>query len=212
MSTSRRGSSPETPIDLSLGLRRARAATLLTLALPGSAYLYQGEELGLPEVVDLPEEVLADPIWERSGHEVRGRDGCRVPIPWTRSGSVAGLRGRPALVAPAAVVERPLGRGATGCRGLDVGALPRRAGAAPQRAGRSATAPCAGVDGPPGALFFERDDAGSRLVCAVNRRRPDRGADWPASDRRRCRSRAAPPTRTGSSLSGHPPSPGCASR
>jgi len=64
------------------GLRRARAAALLTLALPGSAYLYQGEELGLPEVTDLPEEVLQDPVWERSGHTERGRDGCRVPMPW----------------------------------------------------------------------------------------------------------------------------------
>ncbi len=66
----------------SRGLRRARAATLLMLALPGSAYLYQGEELGLPEVTDLPEELLRDPVWERSGHTERGRDGCRVPIPW----------------------------------------------------------------------------------------------------------------------------------
>ncbi|QIS15165.1 glycoside hydrolase family 13 protein [Nocardia arthritidis] len=66
-----------------LGTRRARAAALLTLALPGSAYLYQGEELGLAEVTDLPEEVLADPIWERSGRTERGRDGCRVPIPWS---------------------------------------------------------------------------------------------------------------------------------
>jgi alpha-glucosidase len=70
------------PTDLDLGLRRARAAALLTLALPGSAYLYQGEELGLPEVEDLPEEALQDPTWERSGHTVRGRDGCRVPLPW----------------------------------------------------------------------------------------------------------------------------------
>jgi alpha-glucosidase len=68
--------------DLDVGLRRARAAALLTLALPGSAYLYQGEELGLPEVEDLPEEVLQDPTWERSGHTDRGRDGCRVPLPW----------------------------------------------------------------------------------------------------------------------------------
>lgn len=66
-----------------VGVRRARAAVLLTLALPGSAYLYQGEELGLPEVTDLPDEVLADPVWERSGHTDRGRDGCRVPIPWS---------------------------------------------------------------------------------------------------------------------------------
>jgi alpha-glucosidase len=71
------------PADFGLGLRRARAATLLTLALPGSAYVYQGEELGLPEVEDLPESVLQDPTWERSGHTERGRDGCRVPIPWS---------------------------------------------------------------------------------------------------------------------------------
>ncbi len=71
------------PADLALGLRRARAAALLTLALPGGVYLYQGEELGLPEVEDLPEEVLQDPTWERSGHAARGRDGCRVPLPWS---------------------------------------------------------------------------------------------------------------------------------
>ncbi|MER5185398.1 glycoside hydrolase family 13 protein [Streptomyces sp. NPDC002896] len=71
------------PCDRALGTRRARAAALLMLALPGSAYVYQGEELGLYEVEDLPESVLQDPTWERSGHTVRGRDGCRVPIPWT---------------------------------------------------------------------------------------------------------------------------------
>ncbi|TDQ52069.1 glycoside hydrolase family 13 protein [Actinorugispora endophytica] len=65
------------------GLARARAAVLLMLSLPGSVYLYQGEELGLPEVTDLPEEVLQDPTWERSQHTERGRDGCRVPLPWS---------------------------------------------------------------------------------------------------------------------------------
>lgn len=65
------------------GLDRARAGALLMLALPGSAYVYQGEELGLPEVTDLPEEVLQDPVFRRSGGTVRGRDGCRVPMPWT---------------------------------------------------------------------------------------------------------------------------------
>ena len=64
------------------GLHRARAAALLTLGLPGSVYLYQGEELGLPEVTDLPEDTLQDPTWKRSGHSDRGRDGCRVPLPW----------------------------------------------------------------------------------------------------------------------------------
>ena len=55
------------------------------LALPGGAYVYQGEELGLPEVEDLPDDVLQDPGWEQSGHTERGRDGCRVPIPWSGS-------------------------------------------------------------------------------------------------------------------------------
>ncbi|MEV4045703.1 DUF3459 domain-containing protein, partial [Streptomyces sp. NPDC049744] len=69
----------------------ARAATLLMLALPGSAYLYQGEELGLPEVADLPTEVLQDPIWEQTGHVRKGRDGCRVPLPWTTEGPSYGF-------------------------------------------------------------------------------------------------------------------------
>ena len=68
--------------DREAGLRRARAATTLMLALPGSAYLYQGEELGLPEATELPDEVRQDPTWEKSGGADRGRDGCRVPIPW----------------------------------------------------------------------------------------------------------------------------------
>ena len=71
------------PLDEETGLRRARAATLFMLALPGSAYLYQGEELGLHEVADLPAEALQDPIWARTMNTKKGRDGCRVPIPWT---------------------------------------------------------------------------------------------------------------------------------
>lgn len=71
--------------DLELGRRRARAAALLEFALPGGAYVYQGDELGLDEVEDLPAEALQDPTWERSGHTVKGRDGCRVPIPWSGS-------------------------------------------------------------------------------------------------------------------------------
>jgi alpha-glucosidase len=77
--------------DLAIGTRRARAAILLELALPGGVYLYQGEELGLPEVEDLPDAVLADPVWMRSGHTDRGRDGCRVPIPWTQHGPSFGF-------------------------------------------------------------------------------------------------------------------------
>ncbi|MEW2082939.1 alpha-amylase family glycosyl hydrolase [Streptomyces sp. NPDC005283] len=65
------------------GLRRARAAALLMLALPGSTYIYQGEELGLPEVTDLPSEVRQDPAFFRAAGQDGFRDGCRVPIPWS---------------------------------------------------------------------------------------------------------------------------------
>ena len=70
-------------VDEERGLRRARAATLFTLALPGSMYLYQGEELGLPEVRDLAPEDRQDPAWHRSGGTDGTRDGCRVPLPWS---------------------------------------------------------------------------------------------------------------------------------
>ena len=70
-------------VDEERGLRRARAATLFTMALPGSLYLYQGEELGLPEVRDLDSAVRQDPAWHRSGGTDGTRDGCRVPIPWS---------------------------------------------------------------------------------------------------------------------------------
>jgi alpha-glucosidase len=88
------------PVDLALGSRRARAAALLSLALPGGAYIYQGEELGLWEVEDLPEEVLQDPTWERSGHTVRGRDGCRVPLPWSGKQEPFGFSPEGATKAP----------------------------------------------------------------------------------------------------------------
>lgn len=71
------------PFDLELGLRRARAAALLTLALPGAAYVYQGEELGLAEHEDIPDALRQDPVLRRSGGTDRGRDGCRVPLPWS---------------------------------------------------------------------------------------------------------------------------------
>ncbi|HWM17259.1 MAG TPA: glycoside hydrolase family 13 protein [Microbacterium sp.] len=74
-----------------VGLRRARAATAIMLALPGSAYLYQGEELGLPEAIDLPDDARQDPTWFRSNGERYGRDGCRVPIPWSASAPAYGF-------------------------------------------------------------------------------------------------------------------------
>jgi alpha-glucosidase len=83
------GVTPE--LDAELGARRARAATLLLLALPGSVYLYQGEELGLHEVVDIPAAARQDPAYYRSAGAEIGRDGCRVPLPWTRRGSSFGF-------------------------------------------------------------------------------------------------------------------------
>ncbi len=77
--------------DPALGLRRARAATALMLALPGGAYLYQGEELGLPEHTTLPDEQRQDPTFARSGGAELGRDGCRVPMPWTTGAPALGF-------------------------------------------------------------------------------------------------------------------------
>ncbi|WP_330342117.1 glycoside hydrolase family 13 protein [Streptomyces sp. NBC_00557] len=91
---------PQGPLDLELGTRRARAAALLMLALPGGAYIYQGEELGLPEVEDLPDAVLQDPVWERSGHTDRGRDGCRVPLPWSGQAAPYGFSPEGSPAAP----------------------------------------------------------------------------------------------------------------
>jgi alpha-glucosidase len=68
--------------DAALGLRRARAETLLMFALPGSSYLYQGEELGLPEDTELPDSARQDPTFYRNHGALYGRDGCRVPLPW----------------------------------------------------------------------------------------------------------------------------------
>jgi alpha-glucosidase len=82
--------SPNKP-DTVLGLRRARAASALMLALPGSAYLYQGEELGLPEVIDIPDELRQDPTFFRTNGERYGRDGCRVPLPWEANGTAYGF-------------------------------------------------------------------------------------------------------------------------
>lgn len=82
---------PYDSLDAVGGARRARAAALIMLSLPGGAYLYQGQELGLPEVWDLPEHVLDDPVYLRSNKNIKGRDGCRVPIPWTTSGSSCGF-------------------------------------------------------------------------------------------------------------------------
>ena len=89
-----------TPTDLALGTRRARAALLLNLALPGSSYLDQGEELGLWEVEDIPVELRDDPIYHRSNGADIGRDGCRVPLPWSGTQAPFGFSPDTATAAP----------------------------------------------------------------------------------------------------------------
>ena len=122
-----------------VGVRRARAAALLLLALPGSAYIYQGEELGLPEVTDLPAAARQDPRFRRTHGRSPGRDGCRVPLPWTRAG--AGFRllrdhvARAALAPSAAGLGRLQRRGAARRPGLVPRPVPGGAPAAPRPPG-----------------------------------------------------------------------------
>ncbi|MBW1596642.1 alpha-amylase family glycosyl hydrolase [Streptomyces sp. JJ38] len=153
-----------------LGAARARAAALLMLALPGAAYVYQGEELGLPEVVDLPDDVLTDPIFRRTGSRARVRDGCRVPLPWSGHASpfgftaaVPGAAARPWLPQPAYFAEHATDRAVADTRsswhlyrdGLHL----RRS--LPQLGEGSLR----WLETPPGVLAFVRGDG---LVCAVN--------------------------------------------
>lgn len=83
------------------GAAAARSAALLLLALPGSAYVYQGEELGLPEVLDIPDAARQDPAFRRTKGKVRGRDGCRIPLPWDFDGDSFGFSRTPPASSPA---------------------------------------------------------------------------------------------------------------
>ncbi len=154
---------PHDALDPALGLRRARAATLMLLALPGSTYLYQGEELGLPEVWDLPPEVLDDPVWESSGHALKGRDGCRVPLPWTREGPSFGFGGcAPWLPQPAVFSELSV-EAQDGVAGSTL-ELYRRA-LALRATHLAADEELEWVELGPGSLAFRR---GSGVVCVVS--------------------------------------------
>ena len=159
---------PDTPLDPALGLRRARAAALLMLALPGSAYVYQGEELGLPDVVDLPEEVLADPIWERSGHTQRGRDGCRVPIPWTEDGPSFGFgTGAPWLPQPPAFGGLSVAA-EQGVKGSTLELYRRALRCRRELAVAEAATPVDWLPSPDGSLVFRRQTVdGATVVCVV---------------------------------------------
>ncbi|WP_035851603.1 glycoside hydrolase family 13 protein [Kitasatospora azatica] len=161
------GTQIRTPGDRELGLRRARAATLLMLALPGSAYVYQGEELGLPDVTDLPDEVRQDPSFFRASGQDGFRDGCRVPIPWSGTAAPYGFgpqAGGPSwLPQPAEWAELSVEAQTgdpTSTLELYRGALAIRK----QHPDLGAGADVQWLDTPPGVLAFRRDS----FVCVVN--------------------------------------------
>ncbi|MGC5332777.1 glycoside hydrolase family 13 protein [Micromonospora sp. DT62] len=151
------------------GLRRARAATLLMLALPGCAYIYQGEELGLPEVLDLPDELRQDPAFLRTGES---RDGCRVPIPW--SGELApygfGPQGSELSWLPAPATWRGLSVAAQA--GVPGSTLELYRTALGIRREHPALAADAGgvtwLEAGPGVLAFSRAAGDTVLTCVVN--------------------------------------------
>ncbi|WP_328367474.1 glycoside hydrolase family 13 protein [Micromonospora zamorensis] len=151
------------------GLRRARAASLLMLALPGSAYLYQGEELGLPEVLDLPDELRQDPAFLRTGES---RDGCRVPLPW--SGDLApygfGPAGSEASWLPTPATWRALSVDAQS--GVPGSTLELYRAALRIRRDHPALAVDAGgvtwLESGPDVLAFSRTAGETVLTCVVN--------------------------------------------
>lgn len=151
------------------GLRRARAAALLMLALPGCAYLYQGEELGLPEVLDLPDDLRQDPQYLRTG---QSRDGCRVPIPW--NGELAPYGFGPAgsalswLPAPATWRELSV-RAQTGVSDSTLELY--RTALRIRRTHPALSVSSARItwqETDPGILAFTRSAAGTALTCVVN--------------------------------------------
>jgi alpha-glucosidase len=148
------------------GLRRARAAALLSLALPGVAYLYNGEELGLADA-PLPDEVLQDPQWLRSGGSHASRDPVRVPLPWSGAAPPFGFTtGRPWLPQPADWAGRTVE-----AQEADPGStLQLHKSALLLRRQREAlrTGDFRWQEGPPGCLVFARSTAEESIVCAVN--------------------------------------------
>jgi alpha-glucosidase len=157
--------------DEARGLRRARAATLLMLALPGSAYIYQGEELGLPEVTELPDEVRQDPAFFRSAGQDGTRDGCRVPLPWSGERAPFGfgpVEGGPSwLPQPASwkdlTVEAQEGD-PTSTLEFYRGALAVRREHPALGAGRDVE----WLPAPEGVLAFRRTTSRGAVVCTVN--------------------------------------------
>jgi alpha-glucosidase len=150
------------------GPARAAAAALLMLALPGAAYIYQGEELGLPEVTDLPDELITDPIFHRTGSRTGIRDGCRVPMPWSGGHAPFGFSpddaaARPWLPQPAHFAAHTAERGFA-----DTGSfwhLYREALQLRRTLPQFADDSISWLDCGPDVLALTRGDG---LVCAVN--------------------------------------------
>jgi alpha-glucosidase len=154
---------PFPPSDRALGTRRARAMLLLMLALPGAAFLYQGEELGLWEVEDLPDAALQDPVWESSGHAVRGRDGCRVPLPWEGAAPPFGFGARDAWL-PQPAEWRALTVQAQAGDPASMLAFYREALRLRRARLGAAAGPLRWRDAPDGVLAFQR----GHVTCVVN--------------------------------------------
>ncbi|HYZ68262.1 MAG TPA: alpha-amylase family glycosyl hydrolase, partial [Mycobacterium sp.] len=159
-----------------IGLSRAKAMALVMLALPGAVFIYNGEELGLPNV-DLPDDALRDPVWERSGHTRRGRDASRVPLPWSGDAPPFDFSRNSTTWLPippqwkALTIERQLDDAASTLsfyrRALELRRTRTEFG------GRSIE----WLDAPADALAFRRS---GRLVCALNAGR--RPVPLPAGD------------------------------
>ena len=165
-----------TPTDVVLGRRRARAAALLAMALPGTCYVYQGEELGLPEVEDIPVGRIQDPMHFQSGGVDPGRDGCRVPLPWSGSTAPYGFSPEHATAAPW-LPQPDDWAGITAAAQVDddgsMLALYRRAIRLRRRHLGGATFAWSPSD--PAVLAFERGDVG----CIVNLSAAPVAPPWP---------------------------------
>ncbi|MBO3750967.1 glycoside hydrolase family 13 protein [Streptosporangiaceae bacterium NEAU-GS5] len=149
--------------DPARGLVRGNAALLAMLALPGSVYLYQGEELGLHEVKDIPPEARQDPIFLRTKGEVPGRDGCRVPLPWSGDTAPYGFGpGGSWLPQPAEWADLTAERQTSDP--ASTLSFYRRALATRRSLGGTLPDTIAWLDSPTDALFFAR----GKLICAIN--------------------------------------------
>jgi alpha-glucosidase len=159
-----------------VGLARARAALLALLALPGTVFLYQGDELALPQV-DVPPQARQDPVWERSGHTLAGRDGCRVPMPWTSGEPPFGFAApgvQPWLPQPAEwaalSVEAQRPDPSSTWRLVQAALAARRTFAARRPAGAATQGPGAlrwRTDAPAGVLGFDRPTGAGTLTCVT---------------------------------------------